>query len=407
MSLTLHRISQQSRARLGELQTFHGTIKTPFFMPIATKAAVKTLEASDVKALGAEVVLSNTYHLFVQPGLEVIKAHDGLHKFMRCDLPILTDSGGFQVFSLAKMRKLDPDGVSFQSDVDGSSHRITPEISMDIQATLGSDIMMAFDYFPGYPATEEESAISVGITTEWAKRCIAHKKSLELKHAGVKNQLLFGIVQGSTFQAHREQSARELVALDKTFSSTGRPASGWDGFAIGGLAVGEPVEKMYEVLDYTMPFVPEDRPRYLMGVGYPEQIVEAVKRGIDMFDCVIPTREGRHGRLFVWNPDVILTQEAEVSPADAGPHARETLRFNQNDSFYKTLTITNSQFKKDVSSVDPHCDCTLCRNYSRAYVHHLFKTGEMLGQRLATIHNLRFYLSLMKKIQNAISNNSF
>src|SRR3989344_649826 len=249
MLFTVQKKSKISLARSAALKTSHGVIRTPFFMPIATKAAVKTLEASEVKALGAEILLSNTYHLFIQPGLEVIKAHGGLHNFMKCDLPILTDSGGFQVFSLAKIRKLDSEGVSFQSDVDGSSHRITPEVSMEIQAALGSDIMMAFDYFPGFPATEEESNRSVRMTTEWAKRCIVHKRKLESEDPRIKEQLLFGIVQGSTYKNHREQSARELVALDKMFSSTGLPVSGWDGFAarlrrgfdgfaIGGLAVG-------------------------------------------------------------------------------------------------------------------------------------------------------------------------
>ncbi len=360
----LQKGATKSLGRHGILATAHGSIHTPFFMPIATKAAVKTLEVSDVKDLGAEIILSNTYHNLVQPGLEVIKKFGGLHGFMKSSLPILTDSGGFQIFSLSKLRKIDPNGVTFQSHVDGRKLRITPEESIRIQAALGSDIMMAFDHFPGFPATRKQAEHAVALTTEWAKRCIAEKKKLEKKNPKIKKQLLFGIVQGLTFRDLREKSAEELTALS------------FDGYAVGGLAVGEPAAEMYKVLEYTVPLLPEHKPRYLMGVGYPDNIVEAVRRGIDMFDCVIPTREGRHGRLFIWK------------------------KKNLKGSFYDTLNITNATFKKDVKPIDIQCDCPVCSKYSRAYIHHLFKTGEPLGLKLATMHNVRFYLQLLQILRS-------
>lgn len=369
MRFTIQSESRKNKARAGMLRTAHGVIRTPFFMPIATKAAVKTLEASEVRGLGAEIILSNTYHAMLQPGVAVIKKHGGLHEFMRCALPLLTDSGGFQVFSLATLRKITEEGVEFQSHIDGSRHMLTPEKSIDIQVVLGSDIIMVLDYFPGYPATRAETERSVGLTTRWAARALAHKKKLEKKNPRIKRQMLFGIVQGSTFRDLRIQSAKELVAMN------------FDGYAVGGLAVGEPAKEMYKVLDYTVPLLPATKPRYLMGVGYPDNIIEAVRRGIDMFDCVIPTREGRHGRLFV--------------------RKQKTLKA----SFWDTMNIRNSTYKIDTKPVEKNCDCPLCSKYSRAYLHHLFKTDEMLGQRLATMHNIRFFLSLMGELRVAILRN--
>ena len=363
---TLQSKSKKSRARVGVLQTMHGNVATPFFLPIATKASVKGVEAHEVVTLGAEMLLANTYHLFLQPGLKIIQKFGGMHDFMKSSVPILTDSGGFQVFSLKGLRKLDADGVTFQSHLDGTNHRLTPQKVIDIQATLGSDVMMVLDYFPGFPAKEKEALRAVKLTSAWAAISRAYKKQQEKKNKLLKKQMMFAIVQGSTFRKLREQSARELIAMN------------FDGYAVGGLAVGEPAQEMYKVLKYTVPLLPEDKPRYLMGVGYPENIVEAVKRGIDMFDCVIPTREGRHGRLFIWK--------------------NQSLKRD----FYDRLQIERSEFKADKRPVDKTCDCPLCTNYSRAYLNHLFKTKDYLGQRLATLHNLRFYMLLMERIKESI-----
>lgn len=381
--------SWKSLARVGLLHTSHGTASTPFFMPIATKAAVKNLTVDEVKDLGAEIVLSNTYHLFVQPGLAVIKKFGGLHRFMKSPLPILTDSGGFQIFSLAKLRKLDDQGVTFRSDHNGSEHRLTPEGAVDIQVALGSDIMMVLDHFPGYPASRKTTAAAVERTSRWARRCLEHKQKLDAKRPTVKKQLLFAIVQGSVYKDLRLKSVRDLAALD------------FPGFAIGGLAVGEPMPKMYKVLDYVVPELPANKPRYLMGVGYPENIVEAVKRGIDMFDCVIPTREGRHGRLFIWSSSSRPTSRRRGVEGSRG-RIRGPLDLARGDRFYQTINIRNGKFKSDTKPVDPACDCPLCYNYSRAYLHHLFKTQEPLGQRLATMHNLKFYMFLMERVRSAI-----
>ncbi len=362
--------SKLSRARAGVLYTGHGPVETPFFMPIATKAAIKGLTVEEVKACGAQITLSNTYHLLLQPGMTLMKRFGGLHQFMHTKLPILTDSGGFQIFSLGHMKKLLPHGVEFRSHINGDKHLLTPQKAIDIQTTLGSDIMMVLDYFPGYPATRKHAEQSVERTTRWARICLEYKKkNEELRNKNSKKQLLFAIVQGSTFKDLRLRSAKELTALD------------FDGYAVGGLAVGEPAAEMYKVLDYITDELPSDKARYLMGVGYPDNIVEAVKRGIDMFDCVIPTREARHGRLFLWS--------AKGQPTLKG-------------KFYTTINIRNSKFRTDQKPVDPLCDCTLCQNYTRGYLYHLFKTDEMLGLRLATVHNLRFYLRLMQLIRQAI-----
>lgn len=372
--------SKKSAARLGKLSTPHGAIQTPFFMPIATYAAVKGLTPGEVKDLGAEIILSNTYHNYLRPGLEVIKKAGSLHKFMNWSGPILTDSGGFQIFSLAKMRKLTDRGVEFQSHLDGSKHLLTPEKAVQIQKVLGSDIAMVLDVCPPALAPATEIAKAVELTTKWAKRCleawnkVAPRLARGIVRLGSPQVLpeqgrrpsLFAIVQGGTLKKMREQSAKELVALP------------FDGYAVGGLAVGESREEMLKVLDFTVPLLPANRLRYLMGVGKPEEIVAAVKRGIDMFDCVIPTRNARHGTLFIYK--------------------------NQNLSgqFYQAVHITNEKFKKDFKPLDAKCDCYTCRNYSRAYLRHLFVSGELLGLRLATIHNVRFYLRLMEKIRFAI-----
>lgn len=370
--------SNKTNSRLGVLKTSHGEIDTPFFMPIATKAAVKTMEAREIKALGAQIILSNTYHNLLRPGLPVIKKIGGLHKFMDTDLPILTDSGGYQVFSLSKLKKIKGDNIEFQSPVDGGAkHILNPKKVIDIQIALGSDIMMVLDECIALPATRQSARQALERTSRWAKISLEYKQKLSAKNgsaSGRKKQLLFGIVQGADFKDLRLQSAREITALN------------FDGYAIGGLAVGEPTKTMYRVLDYTVSELPENKPRYLMGVGYPENIIEAVKRGIDMFDCVIPTREARHGKLYLWNNP--------LRPSGTSPLTGE----GRNSSFYKTININNARFAKDTTAINN----SNLKNYSRAYLHHLFKTQEPLGLRLATLNNLEFYLSLMQDIRQAI-----
>lgn len=350
--------SKKSKARLTELKTPHGKIVGPFFMPIATKAAVKNLSVQELKILESQIILSNTYHLFLAPGSKLIKKAGGLHKFMDWSGPILTDSGGFQVFSLSKIRKIEENGVIFSDPTSGAKHLISPEISIQTQKDLGVDIAMAFDDVIGFPATKEKVKLAMERTSRWAERC--------LKTRGAKKSpLLFGIVQGGIYKDLRIQSANELTAMN------------FDGFAVGGVAVGEPREKMKEILNWTIPILPENKPRYLMGLGRPEEIVQAVKQGIDMFDCVIPTREARHGRLYLMKKGKGLTGKG---------------------SFYETINITNAKYKTDLSSVNN----TNLKQYSKAYLHHLFKTNEPLGMRLATLNNLEFYLSLMIEIRKNI-----
>ncbi|MFA6918497.1 MAG: tRNA guanosine(34) transglycosylase Tgt [Patescibacteria group bacterium] len=362
--------SQKSQARLGKLKTAHGEISTPFFMPIATKAAVKNLDTDEIKNLGAEIILSNTYHLYLQPGMKIMKKAGGLHKFMNWPGPILTDSGGFQVFSLSKIRKILPGGVEFRSHIDGSKHLLTPKSVLDIQKVIGSDIAMILDVCPSSTAKREEVAQAVETTSQWAKQAkfaISRGSSVEPSSAkgyGGAKQLFFGIIQGGIFQDLRLKSLKELVELD------------FDGYAVGGLAVGESNLQMYDVLDYLAPAMPEKKPRYLMGVGTPENIVESVKKGIDMFDCVIPTREARHGRLYLWNKGKSVGQK----------------------NFYTTINMANAKYRNDFFSVN---DSDL-KQYSKAYLHHLFKTGEPLGMRLATINNVGFYLKLMSEIRKEI-----
>ncbi len=390
-----------------EIKTKHGVIQTPFFMPIATRGAVKNITPEELKELGAQVVLGNTYHLWLRPGLEIMKKAGGLHQLMKWDKPILTDSGGFQVFSLAKLRRIADEGVTFNSPIDGQKHLLTPEKSIEIQLILGSDIIMVLDECTPFPCGREEAERAVARTTDWAKRCKKYfeKKippNLPFKKGGVR-PLLFAIIQGSTYQDLRERSAQQLVAI------------GFDGYAIGGMA---PQRQTFEVVQWVLPFLPADKPRYIMGVGKPEEIVEAVKSGFDMFDCVIPTREARHGRLYVFKSKVppSPTCATPTAPARRGlwraseslPAGRQGLESKsefvkkfglKNKSFYQTLQINNAKFKKDFRPIDENCDCYTCRNYSRAYIRHLLTIGESLGFRLATIHNLRFYLRLMEMLR--------
>lgn len=367
----LRKQSKKTQARLGMLTTAHGEIHTPFFMPIATRGTVKTLTTQDMQRLNAQIILSNTYHLYLRPGTEVLQQAGGLHNFMQWQGPILTDSGGYQVFSLAgtKNRKggslvtIKENGVEFQSYIDGSKHFLTPEEVLQIQHVIGSDIMMILDVCTANPATHEQAAKDIAITTAWAK-----KARQEYAEGSYGQQLCFGIVQGSTFEDLRKQSATELVELD------------FSGYAIGGLAVGETHEEMYSVLEYTTPLLPKNKPRYLMGVGRPENIIEAVKRGVDMFDCVIPTREARHGRLYVW-------ESGDITGSNC----------------YTTITITNSEFEYDMQSINAMSEFEELQQYSKAYLHHLFRVNEQLALRLATLNNIEFYLQLLQKIRTAIA----
>jgi queuine tRNA-ribosyltransferase len=345
---------KQTKARLGKIHTPHGVIETPIFMPVGTQATVKAMTPHELKEINSQIILSNTYHLYLRPGHKLVEQAGGLHSFMNWDRPILTDSGGFQVFSLNNFRKIREEGVAFKSHLDGSSHFISPEIAMEIQNSLGSDIMMAFDECAPYPADYDYVKHSMERTTRWAKRCIeAHKRP--------QDQALFGIVQGGAYKDLREKSAQDLIELD------------FPGYAVGGLSVGEPKDVMYEVLDYTVPLLPKNKPRYLMGVGSPDALIEGVIRGIDMFDCVLPTRIARNG--------TAMTSIGRV-------------------------VIKNALYREDFSPLDPNCGCYTCQNFTRAYIRHLFKADEILGLRLTTIHNLYFLLNLMKGIREAILNDS-
>ncbi len=392
--------------------TAHGTVNTPFFLPIATKGAVKNLTPNELRELGAEIILGNTYHLWLRPGEKLIKKAGNLHRFMNWDGPILTDSGGYQVFSLSGKWKLPPfrsdvrvgapslgqgrgavelseKGVEFRDPLDGKKYFMTPEKSIEIQLALGSDVVMALDECPPYPCSRGYAKKSLELTTRWAERCFFYfyKQINKNKREYIKSRpLLFCIVQGSVYEDLRKESAKQLLGLN--FSALGGPDTGWDGYAIGGVAVGEPREKMKKILEWVLPMLPKDKPRYLMGLGKPEEIVYAVNQGIDMFDCVIPTRNARHGSLFVWsNKKGSLASFLEAKLPRMG-------------KFYKTINITNEKFKKDFSPIDKNCDCYTCQNYTRSYLRHLFFVGEPLAGRLATIHNLKFYLDLLKALRN-------
>ncbi|EKE19331.1 MAG: hypothetical protein ACD_9C00050G0006 [uncultured bacterium] len=380
--------------RVGNLHTQNGVIHTPFFMPIATKGAVKNISPEDLRDLGAEIVLGNTYHLWLRPGDELIAKAGGLHRFMNWDGPILTDSGGYQVFSLgarAKEKygssgvKLSEKGVKFIDPLNGNRHFMTPEKSIDIQLNLGSDMIMVLDECPPYPCSHEKARKSMELTLRWAKRCFEHfherMKSFEGSEKG--RPLLFCIVQGSVYEDLRKECAKRLIEIG--ISAKGGPDSGWDGYAIGGVAVGEPRKHLYEILQWVTPLLPEDKPRYLMGLGKPEELVRAVQAGMDMFDCVIPTREGRHGRLFRWKDGVNF----QIS------------NYKKDESFYETINISNEKFKEDFTSIDPQCDCYTCRNFTKAYLNHLLRTNEPFFLKLATVHNLNFYLRLMNLLKNS------
>jgi len=349
--------SERTRARAGELELVHGTLKTPVFMPVGTLASVKSLSTEELRDAGAQIILGNTYHLYLRPGCDVIDLFSGLHKFMNWDRPILTDSGGFQVFSLAKLTKITEEGAAFQSHIDGSKHLLTPEKSVDVQISLDSDIMMCLDQCIPYPATESQAKEAMELTSRWAARC----KTRWLEKTGAQNAL-FGIVQGGMFEPLRRQSAEELKEI------------GFPGYALGGLSVGEPTEMMYDVAEYSLPMLPEDKPRYIMGVGTPENLVELVARGADMFDCVMPTRNARNGQLFTQN----------------GP-----------------INISNAKFRTDTGPADPECDCYTCRNYSLAYLRHLYMSRELMSYRLNTLHNIHFYIKLMERIREAIIQGRF
>ena len=346
----------KTKARRGRIYTPHGVIETPVFMPVGTQATVKAMTPEELKdMIDAKIILSNTYHLFLRPGDELIKEAGGLHKFMNWDRAILTDSGGFQVFSLAKLRDISEEGVKFKSHLDGSALFISPEKSIEIQNNLGSDIMMSFDECCPYPSTYEYTRNSMERTTRWAQRGLkAHKNK--------DTQGLFGIVQGGMFKDLREQSAKDLVAMD------------FAGYSVGGLSVGEPAELMYDILNHTTDFLPENKPRYLMGVGSPDYLIEAVFNGIDMCDCVLPTRIARNG--------TAMTSHGKV-------------------------VVRNATYEKDWSPLDSECDCYTCKNYSRAYIRHLIKAGEILGARLLTIHNLYFLVNLMKNVRESIEQDKF
>ena len=352
--------SKDKKARAGYFETGHGVVETPVFMPVGTQGTVKAVNQKYLEEIKTQVVLSNTYHLYLRPGTEVLEKAGGLHRFMNWQKPILTDSGGFQVFSLSELRKVKQDGVEFKSHLDGSAHFFTPEKVVAIQRSIGSDIIMVLDECTPYPCEYEYALNSAKLTSSWALMSKeAFEKSVPLY--GHK-QFMFGIIQGSVYKDIRELSAKDIAKLD------------FDGYAIGGLAVGEPVDIMYEMVDYTTSLMPENKPRYLMGVGRPENLLEAVERGVDMFDCVMPTRNGRNAYLF--------TSKG-------------------------ILSMRNAKYKDDFSEIDKQCDCYTCKNFSKAYLRHLFIAGEILALELASIHNLYFYLKLMRTAREKIIEGRF
>lgn len=342
------------------LLTAHGEVQTPAFMPVGTAGTVKAMTPRDLEEAGAQIVLGNAYHLYLRPGAELVKRAGGLHRFMGWDRPILTDSGGFQVFSLTELRKIREEGVEFQSHLDGSYHAFTPESVMELEVSLGADLMMNFDECIPYPSSREYTEASTARTTRWARRC--RQRFLELNNENDGRQALFGIVQGGIYPDLRERSAREMVEI------------GFEGYAIGGLAIGEPKPATWESVESACCHLPSGQPRYMMGVGLPEDIIQGIALGVDIFDCVIPTRNARNGTLF--------TAEGR-------------------------LAIKNAKHQQDLGPIDQTCDCYLCRNFSRAYLRHLFLSKEMLAAQLATMHNLRFYLSMMDKAREAIGHNLF
>jgi queuine tRNA-ribosyltransferase len=350
------------RARAATLTMAHGEVQTPVFMPVGTQATVKALDANDMLNLGAQIILGNTYHLYLRPGSKLIKKMGGLHGFSRFPNNFLTDSGGFQAFSLSDNSKPDENGIMFKSHIDGSKHYFTPQSVLDTQYELGSDIMMILDDLVALPNTKERIQLSIERTTAWAKEAIEYHMSQKAKGIGV-DQNIFAIIQGGIDKEFRKMSAQQLCALED-----------YDGFAIGGLSVGEANEDMYDTVKWTTQFMPEDKPRYLMGVGTPEDLIENIDRGIDMFDCVMPTRNARNGTLF---------------------------------TSFGRLNIRNAKFKDDEKPLDEECSCYTCQNFSRAYLNHLYRSGEMTYYRLASVHNLHYYLNLMREARSAILNDSW
>jgi len=367
MFTLLHK-DKNTKARVGRLSTSHGTVDTPCFMPVGTQATVKTISNKELIESGAQMILGNVYHLYLRPGLEIIKEAGGLHKFMGWPRPILTDSGGYQVFSLAVLRKIKSGGVEFNSHIDGKRLFLSPEDVVQAQLDLGSDVMMVLDECIPYPSSRDYVENSLKTTLDWARRSKEYFKNQLLKTVNLHTNpytlspKLFGIVQGGTYMDLRKRCAEELIEI------------GFDGCAIGGVSVGEPEELIYETTKFTAALLPENLPRYLMGVGMPPNLLEAVSMGMDMFDCVVPTRNGRNGQAFTWKGD---------------------------------LQLRNAQYKKDFSPIDEKCDCYACKNYTRAYIRHLFNTEEILGLRLVSLHNLSFYANLMKEIRRAIAENRF
>jgi len=361
LKLNLVAQDKHSKARAGWFQTDHGVVETPIFMPVGTQGTVKAVNQQYLEhEIKAQIVLSNTYHLYLRPGTEILEAAGGLHRFMNWNKPILTDSGGYQVFSLTELRKLKETGVEFRSHLDGSKHFFTPEKVIQIQRSIGSDIMMVLDECAPYPCEYEYAKKSVQLTSNWA---VLNKNAFinsEPKYG--HNQFLFGIIQGSVYKDLRKRSAEDLLELD------------FDSYAIGGLAVGEPTDQMYELVDFTTDLMPVDRPRYLMGVGRPENILEAIARGVDMFDCVMPTRNARNANVFTWNG---------------------------------TLSMRNAKYKDDFRPLDENCQCYTCRNFTRAYIRHLFIAEEILALELASIHNLYFYLELVRQARTKIIDGTF
>ena len=360
MSFSLLHKDKSCKARLGKLVTAHGEINTPVFMPVGTQGTVKTLSNDELKDAGAEIILGNAYHLYLRPGLKIIEKAGGLHKFMGWDRPILTDSGGYQVFSLATLRKLSDNGAEFSSHIDGSKHVLTPENVIDIQRSLASDIMMMFDECVHYPAAKDYVEQSLALTTRWARRSKAFFN--ERRTTNDERRMLFGIVQGSTYLDLRKRAVEDLVAI------------GFDGYAIGGVSVGEGRDLIYEIAGHTAALLPEEKPRYLMGVGMPQDILEAIAQGCDMFDCVVPTRNGRNGQAFTSNGE---------------------------------LQLRNAEYKEDFRPIDETCSCFTCRTHTRAYIRHLFNTDEILGLRLVSLHNIHFYVKLMQLSRKAIAEGRF
>jgi queuine tRNA-ribosyltransferase len=352
---------RQTKARRGRITTAHGVINTPAFIPVGTQGSVKAVSPRELRELDAQIILGNTYHLFVRPGIEVLRHFGGLHKFMNWNGPILTDSGGYQIFSLAKLRKITEEGVHFQNHIDGTPTFISPEIAMEIQTTLGSDIAMVLDECAPYPCDYDYAARSAEMTARWAKRCKT-KSEIRNPKSEIEHQLVFGIVQGATFEDLRKSSAQAIVDL------------AFDGYAIGGVSVGEPEQEMMRAVESTEPCLPKQKPRYAMGLGTPPQLLEMIARGMDMFDCVLPTRLARNGTAFTASG---------------------------------TINLKNAEFAPDKSPIEENCACPTCREFARGYVRHLIKAEEILGLRLITLHNLHFYLDLMRQARAAIENGTF